>query len=134
MTLAAHQNPLIVDHATFVLDEMKSLCASLTYAALVTDDGFIVADRGRDTDGSRFASMSSSVQALSDAVARELRIGASEYVIIASADGHVIQQRVPDRPLVLAALFDTDETLGKALSISRLTARRVADYFTPQVS
>jgi predicted regulator of Ras-like GTPase activity (Roadblock/LC7/MglB family) len=74
--------------------------------------------------------MASSVQALSEAVARELEIGGAPYVIIASEAGHVIQLRVPGQELVLAALFDADETLGKALSTSRLAAEKLAAALT----
>lgn len=125
--IALHQNPIVIEQARAVLDEMNELCRSLVYAALLTDDGFQVASRGRDTDGGRFASMSSSVQALGDAVARELRIGSTNYVVIASADGHVVQQRVPGHPLVLAGVFDAAETLGTALAISRRAAARMAE-------
>ena len=127
MSTAAHQDPRIIDRATQTLAWMKDVCPSLRYAALLTDDGFEVASlSGGVSDGSRMASMSSSVQALSDAVARELRIGLADYVVIASSQGHVIQRRVPDHPIVIAALFDTYETLGKALSIARSGAERMA--------
>lgn len=125
-----HQDPIVIAHARYVLQQMDEICRSLVYAAIVTDDGFVVVTRGRETDGGRFASMSSSVQALSDAVARELQIGLSKFVVIGSDHGHVIQQRVPGQGLVLAAHFDVDETLGKALSTTRLTAERMGDYLT----
>jgi predicted regulator of Ras-like GTPase activity (Roadblock/LC7/MglB family) len=131
-----HQQPELVAHGYEVLREMKELCRSLVYATILTDDGFEVV---RITDATmevaaeddRFASMASSIQALSDAVARELQIGSSDYVIIASASGHVVQRRVPGHPLVMAALFDDDETLGKALSISRRSAELMAAYLAP---
>lgn len=127
-TLPSHLNPEHIDAGNRTLAEMQDLATSLTFAALLTDDGFeIVHLNGSTTDGGRFASMSSSVQALSDAVAHELKIGTNEYVIIASELGHVIQLRVQGHPIVLAALFDTHETLGKGLSIARLAARRMAE-------
>lgn len=130
-TVPAHHDPEIIAHGAGVLANMKELCSSLVYAALLTDDGFEVAHLPADKVGdNRFASMASSVQALSDAVTRELQIGLSSYVIIASDHGHVIQRRVPQHPLVLAALFDDDETLGKALSISRLSAERMSALLT----
>lgn len=124
---AAHQDPQTIARAQETLRWMKDVCPSLRYAALLTDDGFEVASlSGGVSDGSRMASMSSSVQALSDAVARELRIGLADYVVIASSEGHVIQRRVPGQPIVLAALFDTYETLGKGLSITRGGAERMS--------
>jgi len=127
MSLALHKNPAVIENGAALLAGMKELCSSLVYAALLTDDGFEVVRLAKTpTDGGRFASMASSMQALSDAVARELSIGSSQYTIIASESGHVVQRRVPGHPLVLSALFDDDETLGKALSISRQTAERMA--------
>ena len=132
MSIAAHKDPRVIAHGAEVLAEMRDLSKALVYAAVLTDDGFEVVRLAKSTaDGGRFASMASSMQALSDAVARELHIGSSQYTIIASESGHVVQLRVPEHPLVLSALFDDDETLGKALAISRQTAERMAAILTP---
>ena len=122
-----HRDPELIEQAALVLRAMREVAPSLVYAALLTDDGFeVVATPGARLDGGRFASMASSMQALGDAVARELHIGAGEHIIIASSQGHVVQLRVGGRPLVLSALFDSDETLGKALSVSRRAAEQLA--------
>jgi len=132
MSVALHKDPDIIERGAALLGDMKDICRSLVYAALLTDDGFeVVRLANVESDGGRFASMASSMQALSEAVARELRIGPSQYTIIASEHGHVVQLRVPDHPLVLSALFDDDETLGKALAVSRQTAEKVAAILTP---
>ena len=132
MSVALHKDAAVIEHGAALLAGMKELCSSLVYAALLTDDGFEVVRLAKTpTDGGRFASMASSMQALSDAVARELRIGSSQYTIIASESGHVVQRRIPGHPLVLSALFDDEETLGKALSISRQTAERMAALLHP---
>ena len=127
MSERAHRDPVTIAIGSAVLEGMRDVCPSLTYAALLTDDGFdIVRLPDAPTDGNRFASMASSVQALSDAVARELSMGSSQYIVIASDNGYVIQLRVPHHPMVLSALFGNDETLGKALSISRLAATKMS--------
>jgi len=127
MSGALHLDPAVVAIGERVLGEMDDLSAAFRYAALVTDDGFeVVHAPVSQRDGNRFASMTSSIQALSDAVAHEMAIGTSDYVIIASESGHVIQLRVPGWPLVLAALFDDRETLGKALAISRRCAETMS--------
>jgi len=132
MSTALHKDEHVIERGAALLADMKDVCSSLVYAALLTDDGFeVVRLANSDSDGGRFASMASSMQALSEAVARELHIGPSQYTIIASAHGHVVQLRVPEHPLVLSALFDDDETLGKALAISRQTAEKVAAILTP---
>jgi uncharacterized protein len=131
MTIAigtpAHLDAAVVEHGRGILAQMRDVCTSLVYAALLTDDGFEIVHLSRSTtDGNRFASMASSMQALSEAVARELAMGSGQFTIIASDTGHVVQLRVPGHSIVLSALFDDDETLGKALSISRASAERMS--------
>ena len=126
MSPGLHTKPAVVEAASALLEEMKSATSSLTYAALLTDDGFDVARLPGVTDGARFAGMASSMQALGDAVAHELQIGTSEYIIIASAKGYVVQLRVPGQELVLSGLFDNDATVGNALAISRSYAQKMA--------
>ena len=126
MSPGLHTKPKVVEAASAVLVDMKAATSSLTYAALLTDDGFDVARFPAKTDGERFAGMASSMQALGDAVTHELKIGDSEYIIIASAKGHVVQLRVPGHELVLSALFDNDATVGHALAIARTFAQKMA--------
>jgi uncharacterized protein len=122
-----HTKPAVVKAATTLLAEMKEATSSLTYAALLTDDGFDVARLPGQIDGARFAGMASSMQALGDAVAHELKIGTSEYIIIASGKGYVVQLRVPGQELVLSGLFDNDATIGTALAVARSFAQKMAD-------
>ena len=124
---ALHHNETAIAVGDAVLAEMSELAPSLVYAALITDDGFEITHAPRGgVEGSRLASMTSSVQALSDAVARELAMGDSDYVVIAAKGGHLLQLRVAGHGVILAALFDTMEMLGKALSISRRGAEQLA--------
>ena len=127
MSPGLHTKPAVVKAASGLLADMQGASASLTYAALLTDDGFDVARLPGETDGTRFASMASSMQALGDAVTHELKIGASEYIIIASGKGHVVQLRVPNQELVLSALFDNDATVGHALAVARTFAQKMAE-------
>ena len=127
MSPGLHTKPAVVKAASGLLDEMKDASSSLTYAALLTDDGFDVARLPGETNGERFAGMASSMQALGDAVTHELKIGASEYIIIASGKGHVVQLRVPGQELVLSALFDNDATVGHALAVAKTYAQKMSD-------
>jgi predicted regulator of Ras-like GTPase activity (Roadblock/LC7/MglB family) len=124
----AHKDATIIARGGEVLAQMDDLCNSLVYAALVTDDGFEIAHLGGTRADGRFASMASSIQALSEAVARELTIGAGQYVILAAERGYVIQLRVPGHEIVLGALFGNEETLGKALAISRISAEKMSAH------
>ena len=130
MSTGLHLKPEVVETATALLGDMKAAASSLMYAALLTDDGFDVARYPVEADGERFAGMASSMQALGDAVTHELKIGASEYIIIASGTGHVVQLRVPAQELVLSALFDNDATVGHALAITRSFAQKTAELLT----
>jgi uncharacterized protein len=126
MKLAPQNNPVVIEAATAILTEMKSVSSSLNYAAFLTDDGFDVARLpSRVTDGPRFASMASSMQALAEAVTHELHIGDSEYLIISSAKGYVVQLRVPGHTVVLSALFGNEATVGAALALARSYAAKM---------
>lgn len=121
--VSAHKDPVVIAFANEVLDGFSDVCRSLRYATFLTDDGFEVASiAGDEKQNRRVASMASSMQALGDAVAKDLRIGGAEYIIIAAETGYVIQMRVPEHAMVLAAHFDAAETVGKALSVARLAA------------
>ena len=127
-----HREPRAIAIGERALAELRELAPSLVFAAIVSDDGFELAHAPQNSiDVGRFGSMTSSVQALSDAVTRELSIGSSGYVVIAAEAGHVLQMRVPGYPLILAALFDTHEMLGKALSSSRRCAERLVALLEP---
>ncbi|WP_341952483.1 roadblock/LC7 domain-containing protein [Salinibacterium sp. TMP30] len=126
MTIATHLNKKYISRGELALSGLKDLAPSLSYATILTEDGFsVVSVDGSELDSNRFASMASSTQALADAVARELKLGDNEFVIVAAEQGHVVQVRVEGHPLVLAALFTDNETIGKSLSAARRTARRL---------
>jgi len=110
----------LVRRGQAALDDMARASAALVQAVLLSDDGFEVARAPRTTvsDG-RFASMASSVQALSEAVVHELRIGDGSAVIIQASQGLVIQARVAAQPVVVSALFRTGESLGSCLVAMR---------------
>ena len=97
----------------------------MRYATVLTEDGFEV-DGVPAYEEDRLSSMASSMQGLSEAVARELTIGRAQYVIIAADDGHAIQLRVPGQQLVLAAVFELDEPLANALATCRFAVERFA--------
>lgn len=128
---AIHKNDEAIGQCATVIAEMQDVAPSLVFASVITDDGFEVVHSPRSGfDGGRLASMTSSVQALGDAVARELAMGASGYVVIAAESAHLLQLRVPGQPVILAALFDDTETLGKALSVSRRGVERLSSLLS----
>lgn len=130
-SIATHLDPAYISRGELALSGLTTLAPSLSYATILTEDGFsVVSAKGNALDSNRFASMASSTQALADAVARELTLGNNEFVIVAAEQGHVIQVRVTGHPLILAALFTDNETIGKSLAAARQTARRLTVFLT----
>ncbi|MEO8261432.1 MAG: roadblock/LC7 domain-containing protein [Pseudolysinimonas sp.] len=125
VSLAPHKDPFVIDLATVALHDLTDVAHTVRYATVLTEDGFEV-DGVPAYEEDRLSSMASSIQALSEAVARELVIGRAHYVIIAADDAHVIQLRVPGQQLVLAAVFEVEETLGNALAACKYAAERFA--------
>ena len=121
-------DPGLVAVASSALERIRQGAGSLALALLLSDDGFEVvrAPATTATDG-RFASISSSVQALGEAVVAELGAGTGEAVIVQASQGFVLQLRVPGQPYVLAAHFRTGDNLGTALALVRGGAQEIAD-------
>jgi len=126
----ARFNDALIAKGQEVLDAMRFASPALVQAVLLSDDGFEVARTPRmsESDG-RFASMASSVQALSEAVVHELRSGTGDEMIIQASQGVVIQARVGTRPAVVSALFGTDESLGKCLVVTRRATATLEEAF-----
>lgn len=114
----------IISAAREVLANFKQHSSSLSYASVLTDDGFEVAsEQGMAVaNGGRFASIASSLQALGEAAVRELHLGGASSVLVFSDHGHIVQVRVEGSTLVLAALFGSGETIGHALALARRAA------------
>lgn len=113
---ALHRSQTIRDLCAEALAALADTSKAVKIAVVLSDDGFEVASLNVDEkNGSRLASMTSSMQALGDAVAREMKMRNSKYLLIESANGHVLQQRVADHPLVVCAVFDERETVGHSV-------------------
>jgi predicted regulator of Ras-like GTPase activity (Roadblock/LC7/MglB family) len=123
--LAPHKDPFVIGLATIALHDLTDVAPSVRYATVLTEDGFEV-DGVPAYEDDRLSSMASSIQALCEAVARELTMGRAYYVIVAAEAGHLIQLRVPGQELVFSAVFDLDEPLGKALAACRLAVEKFA--------
>lgn len=128
MTDGARFAPEIAAIGSAALERIRASAGSLALALLLSDDGFEVTrtPHGGEGDG-RFASISSSVQALGEAVVAELAAGIGEAVIVQATQGFVVQMRVPGQAYVVAAHFRAGDNLGTALSLVRLAAQEIAD-------
>ncbi|MFT4030064.1 MAG: roadblock/LC7 domain-containing protein [Protaetiibacter sp.] len=80
--------------------------AGLEAAAFVTDDGFRVASLNRGSaDENRLSSMTSTTQALGEAIIRELALGDASHVAVSGTRGALLVRRVGRLPYVLVAVF-----------------------------
>jgi predicted regulator of Ras-like GTPase activity (Roadblock/LC7/MglB family) len=105
--IPAHRDPAVVAATERSLDELSARCPTLIAAVLLTDDGFEVSRTAgeRDGDDHRLASMGSTLQALGEAVARELRLGEASHVVVAGARGSMLVRRVGALPFALIGVF-----------------------------
>jgi len=90
--------------------------------ALVTSsDGFEVASSPPAPMATRIAAMSSSLQALSEAMAREAGRGSSRNLIIETDNGTILVQGIPDTTprMSLAVIASGSEILGRLLWATR---------------
>lgn len=122
-----HRDPVVIDAAQECLEQMRASMPSLIGAMLLTDDGFEIARTPAkprtavdvpetETTSRRLASLASSMQALSDAIVRELRIGDQRLSLIETERGRIVFRRIPEHPIVLAAMMHDDTTLGQGMS------------------
>ncbi|QEO09686.1 roadblock/LC7 domain-containing protein [Protaetiibacter larvae] len=100
-----HRDPRIVDAVTAALARLGARCPAVEVAVVLTDDGFQIARHPTDAQGAgRLASMASALQALGEAIARELALGEQRHVLIDAAEGGVLLRRVEGWPFALVAV------------------------------
>jgi predicted regulator of Ras-like GTPase activity (Roadblock/LC7/MglB family) len=110
--------------AAAALHHLEALGAStkgVTLAVLTTEDGFeIAAWRGNEIAG-RIAAMSSSLQALSEAITREAGLAGSRGLIIEAETGTILVLGIASTsPRISLAVVATEgETLGQLLWAAR---------------
>ena len=117
----AAQNPAIVEACNRALDGLRAQSRSFQVASFATDDGFEITRRPVSADqDQRLASMASSLQALTEAVAHDRRLGTTQYSLVEAEMGRVLLRRVPGQPIMLLAVFGTEEQSGIAVTLSRV--------------
>ena len=112
-----------VGAARDALQDLVTSNAGITFAVLTSADGFEVAAYPREQPGlvQRVAAMSSSLQAVSDALAREVGIVRNRSLIIESEGGAVVLLGVATRiaPVCLAVVASERMNLGHMLWAAR---------------
>ncbi|QNO38336.1 roadblock/LC7 domain-containing protein [Protaetiibacter sp. SSC-01] len=122
-TLALHRDPVVVSAAKAALAGLAAACRTVRAASVLTDDGFTIARIPQAGSGERLASMASTLQALTDAVVRELRIGTTDHVQLVASEGAVVVRRVGDRPCAMVAVFDEPPGVEELADLEAASAR-----------
>lgn len=125
-TLAPHRDPAIVSAASAALAGFAAECRLLRAASALTDDGFTIARIPQAGTGERLASMASTLQALTDAVVRELRIGTTDHLQVVASEGAVVVRRVGAQRCAIIAVFD-ERPGSEDLADLEATAARLAE-------
>ena len=114
--------PQVVAAAQGSLQEFVDANSEVQLAVLTSGDGFEVAAHPRDLPAAqRLAAMSSSLQALSEAIVREAGLGRARNLIIESDGGTIVVLGIASASswLSLAVVASGNETLGRLLWASR---------------
>jgi predicted regulator of Ras-like GTPase activity (Roadblock/LC7/MglB family) len=114
-------NGQMTERANRRLQELGAGQSAVILAVLTSDDGFEIAAYRGGINSGRVAAMSSSLQALSEALVREAGIGAGCSVILEAQGGAIAVVRLAGTALraSLSVVASGDETLGQLLWVAR---------------
>lgn len=116
-----------------LLSSLIAQSPSVTFAGLSSVDGRLVASAAgsthADVDPQRVSALTSSLLALSESFAREVRGGRCTHATVSMEAGSVVTVRIPTaRQLhVLSVCTDQSANLAMALRWTLDTARKIAD-------
>jgi uncharacterized protein len=115
-------DPAVVRDATLHLESFANANTGVLLTVLTTSDGFEVAAHPADSaTAARIAAMSSSIQALSEALAREAGLSANRSLILETDTGTVVVVGLTETSpkMSLAVVATGTELLGKLLWATR---------------
>lgn len=115
-------DPAVMRAATLQLETFASANPGVLLTVLTSSDGFEVAAHPADSaTAARIAAMSSSIQALSEALAREAGLSGNRSLIVETDTGTVLVLGLAHSspPMSLAVVATGKELLGKLLWASR---------------
>ena len=103
------------------LAELVAANTEITLALVTSADGFEIAAQPDLPVAQRISAMSSSLQALSEAIAREAGLSHSRNLIIETDNGTIVVLGIPDTSprLSLAVVASGNEILGRLLWATR---------------
>lgn len=115
-------DPAVVRDATLHLESFSKSNAGVLLTVLTSSDGFEVAAHPADSaTAARIAAMSSSIQALSEALTREAGLSANRSLILETDTGAVVMVGLADTlpKMSLAVVATGSELLGELLWAAR---------------
>jgi len=122
MSQSRRFDPVVVRAATLELEAFANANAGVLLTVLTSSDGFEVAAHPADSaTAARIAAMSSSIQALSEALAREAGLSKNRSIIVETDTGTVLVFGLADTSpqMSLAVVATGGELLGKVLWASK---------------
>jgi predicted regulator of Ras-like GTPase activity (Roadblock/LC7/MglB family) len=120
--------PRALEAAQRQLEQFVTDNPDVTLAVLTSGDGFEVTAHPALPTAQRIAAMSSSLQALSEAIAREAGLSRSRNLIIETDNGTIVVLGIPDITprLSLAVIAKGNEILGRLLWATRTCCATLA--------
>ena len=111
----------VASRARVHLDALGAASRGISLAVLTSEDGFEVAAYRAAAISGRIAAMSSSLQALSEAITREAGLAGSRGLVIEAETGNIVVLGITSTTprLSLAVVASKDETLGALLWAAR---------------
>jgi predicted regulator of Ras-like GTPase activity (Roadblock/LC7/MglB family) len=112
--------PELCDAALTHLQNLVNANSGIKLAVVTSGDGFEIAAHPARPVTQKIAAMSSSLQALSEAIAKEAGLADSRSVVIESASGTIVVLGLAVVPrMSLAVVASGDEILGRLLWLAR---------------
>jgi uncharacterized protein len=121
----------VVDAARRRLEQLGEANPAITLAVLTSEDGFEIASWRGHAISARIAAMSSSLQALSEAMAREAGLSNSRNLVIEAENGTIVVMAIAGTaPRVsLAVVASKGENLGQLLWAARNCCQSLESTF-----
>jgi uncharacterized protein len=129
--------PLTPTNLAFCSKKLREMLDNVpaTFGAfLATDDGFELTQQiaGKEFEASRLAAMSSSMVALSHALAGEIDLGETENLLIEAKLGKILMLGINTTPkLCLTVIAKPSATLGNVLVHAKICAEAIRRILSP---
>lgn len=108
-----------------VFAEMMESCGGITTLVVSTVDGHALTSYHNEAiDESRMAAMTSSLLAIAESLAKEVKHSVCQHIIVQNSDGVIVTQRL-GKSLVLTAIAGQKTNLGMLHSVTRAGVEKI---------